>query len=335
MTKEPNKEIMTTSRLRNKFHRFRSKENKNSNPDIKDVNNNERNLKIVKPLFSEKVTVNENITLVNNNKIIFSDIEIAEKLNTFFSNVVKELNIKIKENFLCDVSNINNPVERAIQKYKNHPSLQMIKETFNNYKTFSFDLISPGIIFQEIVSLDTNKSTHSNDVAAKIVKANTDLFSIFVSNDFNKSVISCKFLSILKLADITPVRKKKLKLEKSNYRPVTLLTNILKLFERFMLRQILEYFKTIFSKIQFGYRKGYGTQDCLLVMVVNCKSALDQGKEYGALLTDLSKAFDCHPHDLIVARFHACAFLTESLKLTNSYLTESKQKVKINDQYSS
>ena len=80
-------------------------------------------------------------------------------------------------------------------------------------------------------------------------------------------------------------------------------------------RQISEYFETIFSKFQCGYRKGYGTQDCLLAMVVNCKNALDQGKEYGALLTYLSKAFDCLSHDLIVAKLHAYGFSIESLKL--------------------
>ena len=84
---------------------------------------------------------NENITLVDNNNVISSDIEIAEKLNTFFSNVVKELNIKIKEDLLRDVSDIDDPVEKAIQKYRNHPSMQMIKETFDNDKPLSFQLI--------------------------------------------------------------------------------------------------------------------------------------------------------------------------------------------------
>ena len=70
-------------------------------------------------------------------------------------------------------------------------------------------------------------------------------------------------------------------------------------------------------------------------MVENCKKALDQGNEYGALLTDLSKAFDCLPHDLIVAKLHAYGFSTDSLKLINIYLTERKQRVKINDQFSS
>ena len=70
-------------------------------------------------------------------------------------------------------------------------------------------------------------------------------------------------------------------------------------------------------------------------MVENCKNELDQGNEYGALLTDLSKAFDCLPHDLIVAKLHAYGFSIESLKLINSYLTERKQRVKMNDQFSS
>ena len=77
-----------------------------------------------------------------------------------------------------------------------------------------------------------------------------------------------------------------------------------------MHRQISKYFETIFSKFQCGFRKGYGTQDCLLAMIVNCKKVLGQGKEYGALLTDLSKAFDCLPHDLIVAKHHAYGFST-------------------------
>ena len=102
-----------------------------------------------------------------------------------------------------------------------------------------------------------------------------------------------------------------------------------------MHRQISEYFEIVLSKFQCGFRKGYITQDCLLAMVENCKKALNQGNEYGALLTDLSKAFDCLPHDLIVAKLHVYSFSIDSLKLINSYLTERNQRVKINDQFSS
>ena len=154
---------MSGSRSRNNFLRCRSDENKKayneqrnrciklvksakkahySNLSIKDVNENKKVWKIFKPLFFEKVNTNENITLVENNNFISSEIEIAEKLNAFFSNIVKELNIKVKEDLLCNVSDINDPVERAIQECKNHPSIQMIKETFDSNKTFSFDFVS-------------------------------------------------------------------------------------------------------------------------------------------------------------------------------------------------
>ena len=104
LTKEINKEITTRSRLRNKFIRCRSDGNKKacneqrnrcvklvrsaktahySNLSIKDVNDNKKLWKIVKLLFSEKVNTNENLTLVENNNIILSEIEIAEKLNVF------------------------------------------------------------------------------------------------------------------------------------------------------------------------------------------------------------------------------------------------------------
>ena len=79
-----------------------------------------------------------------------------------------------------------------------------------------------------------------------------------------------------------------------------------------MYRQISEY---VLSKFQCAFRKGYSTQDCVLSMVGNCKKASDQGNEYSPLLTDFSKAFDCLPHGLIVQKFHAYRFSTESLKV--------------------
>ena len=86
---------------------------------------------------------------------------------------------------LCDVSDINDTVEKAIQKYKKHPRIQMIKETFDSNKKFLFDLVLSDTIFQEILYLDTKKATQSNDVRTNIVKTNADLFSFFVFNAFN------------------------------------------------------------------------------------------------------------------------------------------------------
>ena len=70
-------------------------------------------------------------------------------------------------------------------------------------------------------------------------------------------------------------------------------------------------------------------------MVENCEKVLDPGDKYDSLLNGLSKTFDYLIHDHTVAKLHTYGFLIESLKLINSYLTEHKQRVKMNDQFSS
>ena len=67
-------------------------------------------------------------------------------------------------------------------------------------------------------------------------------------------------------------------------------------------RQLLEFFDNILSKFQCGFRKGYGTQHCLLLMLKIWKGSTDSNKAFGALLTDLSKVFDCLSHDLLIAK---------------------------------
>ena len=157
----------------------------------------------------------------------------------------------------------------------------MIKETFDSNKTFSFDLVSSDTIFKEIVSLDNKKATHSNDYQPRLLKQMLICFQFLHLMLLMNLPFSCIFPSVLKLADVKPVHKKASRLEKTNYRPVSLLPNISKIFERCMYRQISEYFETVLSKFQCGFPKGYSTQDCLLTMVENCKKALDQGNEYG------------------------------------------------------
>ena len=93
-------------------------------------------------------------------------------------------------------------------------------------------------------------------------------------------------------------------------------------------------FDQIFSKFQRGFRKGFSTQNCLLYMTENWKESLDQGGHYGALLTDLSKAFDCIMHDLLIAKLQAYGFDNDSLNFICNYLVDREQRVKINSSFS-
>ena len=89
------------------------------------------------------------------------------------------------------------------------------------------------------------------------------------------------------------------------------------------------------SKYQSGFCRGHSKHYWLLPMLENWKSAVDKGKSLGALLTDLSKAFDCLSHELLPAKLHDHGFSIAALRLINSYLGNRKQRTKINMSYSS
>ena len=83
------------------------------------------------------------------------------------------------------------------------------------------------------------------------------------------------------------------------------------------------------------FRKGFGAQHCLIAMIEKWRDSMDKGKFFGALLTDLSKAFDCLPHDLLAAKLSAYGFDNNSTKFLFDYLTNRKQRAKIGQVYSS
>ena len=95
---------------------------------------------------------------------------------------------------------------------------------------------------------------------------------------------------------------------KENYRPVSILPVISKIFEKLLCKQITIFMDPLLSKYQCGFRKGYSAQHCLLAMLEKWKNAVDKGKIFGALLTDLSKAFDSLSHDLLIAKLNAYGF---------------------------
>ena len=101
-----------------------------------------------------------------------------------------------------------------------------------------------------------------------------------------------------------------------------------------MYDQINDYFHPLFSKLQCGFRKGFNTQNCLLVLIEKCREVLDKRSYAGVLLTDLSKAFDCINHELLLAKLHAYGFSLESLTFIQSYLSNRIQMVKINSSFS-
>ena len=109
----------------------------------------------------------------------------------------------------------------------------------------------------------------------------------------------------MKLGDISPSYKKSDNLMKGNYRPVSVLTTLSKLYESAMNDQLLCHFVSIFNDLLNAFRKGHSCLKLLIECIKDWKSDLDENNHVGVLFTDLSKAFDCLPHSLLLAKLKA------------------------------
>ena len=296
--------------------------------------------KVTKPLCSDKAVSSNSITLIENKEIVSDDQKIANIFSSFFSNAVRNLNIEYYEHFswdryfVCNEIENEDPILKAIEKYEDHPSIIKIKELNTNDKTFSFKPIDLDSVKKEVGDLNVKKSSPIESLPASVMKDMIDIISPKILIDFNSAVKTGIYPHTPKLADVSPLFKKGTKQCKENYRPVSVLSAMSKVFGRQMLKQTRDYMKDFLSIFLCGYTAGMNTQNCLTFMVEKWRKSLDKGGKCGVLLTDLSKAFDCLVHDLFIAKLHAYGFDYLALKLIYSYLTDRFQRIKVNSSYS-
>ena len=204
----------------------------------------------------------------------------------------------------------------------------MIKDEYQNSFNFKFELVSTHQVIKFIDEIDCNKSS-SGDIQIKIAKKD-------IAKPIRDSSISIGTSpDELKIADIVPVFKKEDQNDKTNYRPISLLPLISKIFEKFLYQQIEDFSNKILSPKLCGFRKGHSTQHALLNLLKNWQKCLDKSGVVGTVLMDLSKAYDCLPHDLLLAKFSAYGFDESAITLIANYLSNRYQRVKIGSTFSS
>ena len=101
-----------------------------------------------------------------------------------------------------------------------------------------------------------------------------------------------------------------------------------------MYKQLSKYFDSLLATNQCEFRKGFSSQYCLLVMLENFKEAIDRGNQFGALLNDLLKAFDCIDHKILIAKLYEYGVSPSALNIISSYLKYKTHRTKINDCFS-
>ena len=125
-------------------------------------------------------------------------------------------------------------------------------------------------------------------------------------------------MDAFKKAEVRPLYKKDGRTEKSNYRPISVLSNVSKNYETCLHDQIYLYFNKIFSRYHCGFRKSINTQHILYAVIEKMKILRGNKEFYAAILKDLSKAFDCIHYDLLIAKLNAHAFDQDVLEFIHS-----------------
>ena len=348
MTKTIRKAIFTRSKFKNTYNksgleidliRYKKqrnfvcslvrKEKKSFFTNI-DINPDKKSFwKACKPYLVNKCIFSyEKITLRNNEKLVSNEQEVANLFNNYFSNILLTLNISYWSPNLSIVE-VNDP-NAYYPKYFSHPSIIKIRETFKHDNLFYFNHVSPTDVYNIISKIKKG----SGELPIGILKSINASCSSYLADCINTAISNCHFPNELKWADIIPVFKKGETYDKENYRPISILPTVSKVFERVIFDQINKFMENKFSNLLCGFRKGFSTQTTLIKLLQKWQKCLDNKGIVGTVLIDLSKAYDCIQHDLLLAKLDAYGFSKRAIAFLKSYLKGRKQRVKIGSAFS-
>ena len=143
--------------------------------DMKNVLNCKYFWKIMRPFLSDRNTVFSQITLEKNKRIISDDFDLCEEFSAFSEDAVRSLNVKPDDYYLSDTENLSDPVEIAIRKFENHPSVQTIKQNISVNQDFYFSNTEVRDILKETTALNNKKNGTFGNIPTKLLKEVSDI----------------------------------------------------------------------------------------------------------------------------------------------------------------
>ena len=293
---------------------------------------NKRFWSTAKPFLTNKGCIsNDFISTEKDGELISNEKELVEPFNENYINIVENTS-GTKPSSLGNCSNKScdeMTVKEIISVHSSHPSIKRIKQFFITDKNFDLPKANVSDVNKIIKSLNTNKAKGPDGISAKFVKMSASVIDCHLANIINNEISNNNYSEHAKTATVRPVFKKDDRTKIKNYRSVSLL-NIFS----FLHENLTDYVDSFLSRFISAYRKSYSFNHVLIHLIEKRKKYLNQKKFVGAVLMDLSKAFDSIPHDLLIAQFHAYGFSIDAVTFFYSYLKRRNQNVKINNTHS-
>ena len=241
---------------------------------------------------------------------------IAEHFNSFFASV-GELNSK-------------NITEHGDSSYRDYLSERI-------ESNFEFRLVDSHNIKQIIKGIKTSRSNGHDGISSELLKLISNDIADSITLIINQSLKSGIFPNQLKIAKVTPIYKKDDKKIITNYRPISVLPVVSKVFETVIHEQLSDYFlsNNLFSAQQYGFRKNSSTELAALELIDRLLAQLKNHKIPINFYIDLAKAFDSLNHDILLDKLSYYGVNGTAKTLLKSYLSDRKQYVKIDEVKSS
>lgn len=246
-----------------------------------------------------------------NNKEIFDPYNIANEFNQYFSTMALSDPRAVS---YCDALDI---------LHKCYPSPT---------KCFKFQTIDLEQLYSIIVGLKPNKSDSNGNIPTFVFKEYFHIIGKPLLSLLNSCLIDGTFPDFMKVGTITPLFKKGSRKLITNYRPISVLPTVCKIFEKIVYLQLNSYFESnnLISKSQFGFRRKMSTVHAIQNLIENIFKAFESKIPALSLHFDLAKAFDSIDHKLLLDKLKFYGLGDDAMRLMSSYLTNRKQVVKIN-----
>ena len=231
----------------------------------------------------------------------------------------------------------SNLADGLLQLLPNPKNIFGIQSVFNFYheklpaESFSLKEVEEEVVLKALLDLKTSKAPGFDNIASIFLRDGSELLSKHIARLINLSIkLSC-FPDEAKIAKVKPLFKKGSRLDPKNYRPISLLPILSKIFERIVHDQTQFYFEenNLFYKLQSGFRKNHSTNFCLSYLNDKVRRGFDTQKFTGMILIDLQKAFDTIDHSILLNKLRALKFSVETVEWFQSYLSNRKFYISI------
>ena len=248
--------------------------------------------------------------IIVDSKVITDKGEICDKFNDFFANIGPQLATQIKP--------ISNKTYDTFLKKR----LLM---------SFAFTLVAENDVLKHLSSLRTKNSAGIDGISVKLLKKISSALISPLTLIINQSLVTGIFPDKLKIAKVLPLFKKDDHTLMDNYRPISLLTSISKLFEKVVFSQLYDYFRNndLFYDSQYGFLKNHSTEYAAMELTDKVLKDIDKRNISLAIFMDLSKAFDTLDHSILINKSAYYGIHGAALRWFTSYLTGRSQYVEI------